>query len=261
MPNQKISANLKSAIADELNKDRFDVSESGIIFPTLSVGIEGTYFTRVNGGEWDIQKNLITKEGLIDVLNTYFEKSTRGALKSALEQMWQAELYMRLFEPEKSLPFQYKALELLKTVQQKSRVYIKRTGYDPPPIKADEIRLSGKLEQLGTRLEKELAELEEQIEPLASEVLGLLLQQELSAAEKGKVKQLGQLWSTRIQNSGMEDWSVLLALQELEAGKLNEKGKNRLREKLYPFAKNYKTTDPSRLSNKALRNAFLKKNP
>jgi hypothetical protein len=194
-------------------------------------------------------------------MNTYFEKSTRGALKSALEQMWQAELYMRLFEPEKSLPFQYKALELLKTVQQKSRVYIKRTGYDPPPIKADEIRLRGKLEQLGTRLEKELAELEEQIEPLASEVLGLLLQQELSAAEKGKVKQLGQLWSTRIQNSGMEDWSVLLALQEFEAGKLNEKGKNLLREKLYPFAKNYKITDPSRLSNKALRNAYLKKNP
>lgn len=194
-------------------------------------------------------------------LNTYFEKSTRGALKSALEEMWQAELYLRLFEPEKSLPYQYKALELLKTVQQKSRVYIKRTGYDPPPIKADEIRLSGKLEQLGTRLEKELAELEAQIEPLASEVLGFLLKQELSATEREKVKELGQLWSARIQNSGMEDWSVLLALQELEAGKLDEKGKTLLREKLYPFAKNYKSTGPSQLSNQALKNAFLKKNP
>ncbi|HSF55914.1 MAG TPA: hypothetical protein VLA71_19320, partial [Algoriphagus sp.] len=68
-------------------------------------------------------------------VNTYFEQSTKGALKSALEQMWQAELYLRLFEPEKSLPFQYKALEFLKTVQQKSRVYVKKTGYDPPPIK------------------------------------------------------------------------------------------------------------------------------
>ena len=194
-------------------------------------------------------------------LNTYFEKSTRGALKSALEQMWQAELYLRLFEPEKSLPFQYKALELLKTVQQKSRVYIKRTGYDPPPIKAEEIRLSGKLEQLGTRLEKELAELEEQIEPLASEVLGILLRQELTDLEKEKVRQLGQLWSARIQNSGMEDWSVLLALQELEAGKLDDKGRKLLREKLYPFAKNYKSVDPSQLFNKALRDAFLKKNP
>ncbi|GMQ23514.1 hypothetical protein Aoki45_01960 [Algoriphagus sp. oki45] len=194
-------------------------------------------------------------------MNTYFEKSTRGALKSALEQMWQAELYLRLFEPEKSLPYQYKALEMLKTVQQKSRVYIKRTGYDPPPIKADEIRLSGKLEELGTRLEKELAELEAQIEPLASEVLGFLLKQDLTAAEKEKVKQLGQLWTARIQNTGMEDWSVLLGLQELEAGKLDEKGRNLLREKLYPFAKNYKPTDPSRLSNKALKEAFLKKNP
>lgn len=194
-------------------------------------------------------------------LNTYFEKSTRGALKSALEQMWQAELYLRLFEPEKSLPYQYKALELLKTVQQKSRVYIKRTGYDPPPIKAEEIRLSGKLEQLGTRLEKEIAGLEEQIEPLASEVLGILLKQELTALEKEKVRQLGQLWSARIQNSGMEDWSVLLALQELEAGKLDEKGRKLLREKLYPFAKNYKSLGSSQLSNKALKDAFLKKNP
>lgn len=194
-------------------------------------------------------------------LNTYFEKSTRGALKSALEQMWQAELYLRLFEPEKSLPFQYKALELLKTVQQKSRVYIKRTGYDPPPIKAEEIRLSGKLEQLGTRLEKELAELEEQIEPLASEVLGLLLKQELTVSEKENVRQLGQLWSSRIQNSGLEDWSVLLALQELEAGKLDDKGRKLLREKLYPFAKNYKSIGSSQLSNKALKDAFLKKNP
>ncbi|GMQ27640.1 hypothetical protein Aconfl_02820 [Algoriphagus confluentis] len=193
-------------------------------------------------------------------MNTYFEKSTRGALKAALEQMWQAELYLRLFEPEKSLPYQYKALEMLKTVQQKSRVYIKRTGYDPPPIKADEIRLSGKLEQLGTRLEKEIAEFEKQIEPLASEVLGFLLKQVLTAAEKEKVKQLGQLWTARIQNTGMEDWSVLLGLQELEAGKLDEKGRNLLREKLYPFAKNYKPTDPSRLSNKALKEAFLKKN-
>ncbi len=193
-------------------------------------------------------------------LNNYFEKSTRGALKSALEQMWQAELYLRLFEPEKSLPYQYKALEMLKTVQQKSRVYIKRTGYDPPPIKADEIRLSGKLEELGNRLEKELEELEAQIEPLASEVLGFLLKQKHSVSEKEKVKQLGQLWSARIQNSDLEDWSVLLALQELEAGKLDEKGKIILREKLYPFAKNYKSTGPSQLSNQALKNAFLKKN-
>ena len=194
-------------------------------------------------------------------LNTYFEKSTRGALKSALEQMWQAELYLRLFEPEKSLPYQYKALELLKTVQQKSRVYIKRTGYDPPPIKVEEIRLSGKLEQLGTRLEKNLTQLEAQIEPLASEVIGFLLKQELTSSEREKVRQLGQLWSVRMQNTGLEDWTLLLALQELEAGKLDQKGQTLLREKLYPFAKNYKSTGPSQLSNQALKNAFLKKNP
>ena len=51
-------------------------------------------------------------------------------------------------------------VRVLMRIEEKSRVYIKRTGYDPPPIKAEEIRLSGKLEQLGTRLEKEIAKLE-----------------------------------------------------------------------------------------------------
>ena len=193
-------------------------------------------------------------------MNTYFEKSTRGALKSALDQMWQAELYLRLFEPEKSLPYQYKALEMLKTVQQKSRVYIKRTGYDPPPIKEAELRLTGKLEELETRLEREQAKLDQQIEPLASLVLGLLEKQDLSQEEKKQVLELGQLWSQRMQNSGIQDWEVLVALQELEQGKLDANRKKILREKLYPLSKNYKVLDPSQFGNSALKKAYLKQN-
>lgn len=194
-------------------------------------------------------------------VNTYFEKSTRGALKAALEQMWQAELFLRLFEPQKSLPYQYKALELLKMVQQKSRVYIKRTGYDPPPLKAEEIRLSGKLDGLAKRLEKQGFEVENQLESLAFQVLGMLLQEKLTSSDKEKVKQLGRHWSLRIQNSGIGDWSVVVALQKLENEKLDEPSRKLLREKLYPLAKNHKFTGPGHLSNKALKNAFLKRKP
>lgn len=192
-------------------------------------------------------------------VNTYFEQSTKGALKAALEQMWQAELYLRLFEPEKSLPFQHKALELLKTVQQKSRVYVKRTGYDPPPIKEQEKRLTGELKDLDARLKRELVELEKQIEPLASEVLGMLLKSELTAEDRQTVNELGEIWSSRMKYTGLNDLKLLLHLQELESGRLEEKGRNELREKLYPFAGSYKQTDASYLAPNSLKDAFRRK--
>ncbi|WP_026968253.1 hypothetical protein [Algoriphagus terrigena] len=191
-------------------------------------------------------------------MNTYFEQSTRGALKSALEQMWQAELYMRLFEPEKSLPYQYKALELLKTVQQKSRVYVKRTNYDPPPIKEDEKRLSGELKDLDKEIKKEQLALDQQIAPLASATLGFLAKAELNAQDRQTVREFGNLWTEKMQNSKLADWNLVLFLQQLEAGKLDEAGKKQLREKLYPLAKNYKNPDASYLGNEALKAAFRK---
>ncbi len=191
-------------------------------------------------------------------MNTYFEQSTRGALKAALEQMWQAELHLRLFEPEKSLPYQYKALELLKSVQQKSRVYVKRTSYDPPPIKEDEKRLSGELKDLDKEIKKEQIELDQQIEPLASAVLGFLVKTELTAKDRQTVRELGNLWTAKMQNSRLADWNLVLYLQQLETGKLDQAGKKQLREKLYPLAKNYKNPDASYLSNESLKAAFRK---
>jgi hypothetical protein len=191
-------------------------------------------------------------------MNTYFEQSTRGALKAALEQMWQAELHLRIFEPEKSLPYQYKALELLKSVQQKSRVYVKRTSYDPPPIKEEEKRLSGELKDLDKRIEKEQLQLDQQIEPLASATLGLLAKSELSVQDRATVRELANLWTEKVQNSKLADWNLLLHLQQLEAGKLDETGRKQLREKLYPLAKNYKNPDASYLSEEALKSAFRK---
>jgi hypothetical protein len=192
-------------------------------------------------------------------VNTYFEQSTKGALKAALEQMWQAELYLRLFEPEKSLPFQRKALEYLKTVQQKSRVYVKRTGYDPPPIKEQEKRLTGELKDLDARMKKELTELEKQIEPLAAEVLGFLVKSELSSSDRQTVRELGQIWTKRMEYTGLNDLKLVLHLQELEAGTLQENGRKVLTEKLYPFAKSYKNPDVSYLAPNSLKDAFRRK--
>jgi len=191
--------------------------------------------------------------------NTYFEESTKSTLKLALEQMWQSELYMRLFEPSEALPYQEKALEYLKTVQQKSRVYVKRTGFDPPPLKQEEKRLTGDLEDLKNQLDKEQIDSADRLAPLAAQILGMLPKQLLSAAERASVQNFGELWTARMNYSGMEDWSVLLQLQELNAGKITADGRRELFQKLYPLVAQSEGVNASFLKQKELEKAFWSK--
>lgn len=78
---------------------------------------------------------------------TFFDQSIKAKLKAALALMWDSELHLRLYEPKKSLPFQYRILTLLKEISQDSRVYVHRVGFDPPPIK-EEKRLTGDQEEI-----------------------------------------------------------------------------------------------------------------
>jgi len=81
--------------------------------------------------------------------STFFIQSLKTKLKAAVTIMWDAELYLRLHEPEKSLPYQYKALNLLKEISNDSRVYVHRSGFDPPPLKEDK-RLTADLSEIKT---------------------------------------------------------------------------------------------------------------
>jgi len=78
---------------------------------------------------------------------TLFTDNLRSKLRQALDIMWDAELHLRLHEPEKSLPFQYKALALIQEIKNSARIYVHRIGYDPPPIK-EEVRLTGKIDEV-----------------------------------------------------------------------------------------------------------------
>lgn len=191
-------------------------------------------------------------------MNIFFEGSTKGILKMALEQMWQSELHLRLFEPEKAIPYQYKALEYLKSVQQKSRVYVKRTGFDPPPIREEEKRLTGELKDLEQQILKEQAEINQQLAPLAGRILGILQQESLSAADQNTIQSFGKLWTQRMQYSGMEDWSVLLLVQKMAAGTLEAEDALELRKKLYPYLTNSKSLNASYLPQQDLQKAFWK---
>ncbi len=69
---------------------------------------------------------------------TLLDTKTKGLLRAALNEMWQAELYLRQALPKKALPYEYRALGFIKQVQQASRIYLARVGSELPPI--DEVR-------------------------------------------------------------------------------------------------------------------------
>lgn len=77
----------------------------------------------------------------------FFDPGIKAQLKATLTEMWKAELQLRLYKPEAALPFEYKALRLLKDLQQKSRVYVAKTAYNPAPLKMEK-RLTGDLSKI-----------------------------------------------------------------------------------------------------------------
>ena len=79
---------------------------------------------------------------------TFLEPAAKAQLKATLNEMWKAELRLRLYKPQEALPYEYKALRLLKDLQQKSRSFVAKTSYNPPPIKPEK-RLSGDLSKIG----------------------------------------------------------------------------------------------------------------
>lgn len=228
------------------NANKSDSSSQKVDPNDLEDGMGGLMSAFLNKSQSSTQANLD-------------ENSSMNLLKLALEQMWESELHLRLFEPKKALPFQEKALEYLKTVQQKSRVYVKRSGFDPPPIKEGEKRLTGDLDKLKNQIEIEQIALTKSLAPLASQVLGLLAKPQLSAVDKVAVQKLGELWTSRMNYSGIEDWSVLLRLQELNAGKITEEGKKELFQKLYPLTAQSEGVNASSLKQKELEKAFWSK--
>ncbi|MCJ0743641.1 DUF4175 domain-containing protein [Pedobacter montanisoli] len=78
---------------------------------------------------------------------TFFEPEIKAQLKAVLNEMWSAELKLRTYAPEDALPFEYKALRLLKDLQQKSRVYVAKTTVKTAAIKPEK-RLTGELKEI-----------------------------------------------------------------------------------------------------------------
>jgi hypothetical protein len=75
---------------------------------------------------------------------SYFEPGVKAQLKATLNEMWNAELRLRTFKPKEALRYCYKALRLLKDLQQQSRAFVSKTGVRTTPLNPDK-RLTGEL--------------------------------------------------------------------------------------------------------------------
>ncbi len=78
---------------------------------------------------------------------SFFDAQTKKQLKATLDEMWKAEAHLRTLKPLEALPFEYKALRLLKDLQEKGRSYVAKAGYKTTPLKPEK-RLSGDLSKI-----------------------------------------------------------------------------------------------------------------
>jgi hypothetical protein len=78
---------------------------------------------------------------------TFFTSTQRTQLKAVLAEMWGAEGALRVFDTKHALPFEYRALKLLKDLQQSARVYVQKIGYEAPELDLAR-RLTGELDKV-----------------------------------------------------------------------------------------------------------------
>ncbi|TDF41964.1 hypothetical protein EYS14_03730 [Alteromonadaceae bacterium M269] len=78
------------------------------------------------------------------------EQNPKAMMKRAISAMWQAELHLLLSEPEQALPFENEALHFLNKAKKAERIYVKRLGFEPPPV-TEERRYQGKLDDIEDR--------------------------------------------------------------------------------------------------------------
>ncbi|MEP1869464.1 MAG: hypothetical protein ABJJ44_08055 [Paraglaciecola sp.] len=79
-------------------------------------------------------------------------------MKRSIANMWQAELHLQLAEPANALPFENQALEYLNRAKRAERIYVKRLGFEPPPV-SEKRRYQGDLSEVLSYERKEQVKL------------------------------------------------------------------------------------------------------
>ncbi|MDP5129336.1 MAG: hypothetical protein NWQ54_00540 [Paraglaciecola sp.] len=87
------------------------------------------------------------------------QPSPVALMKRSIANMWDAERHLLQAAPELALPFEKEALRYLNRAKQAERIYVKRLGFEPPPV-SEARRYQGKLNDIVARSQnKDLATL------------------------------------------------------------------------------------------------------
>lgn len=75
-----INQGLRAELARDVRAERFDITPWGIYFPRNGINVNGEYFARVNGGDWEKDgDNLVVTEGLVHILNVALGATAKPA--------------------------------------------------------------------------------------------------------------------------------------------------------------------------------------
>lgn len=108
-----------------------------------------------SGGAADLVARFAHEHGAADI-GPITRRNPVGLMKRSLANMWEAELHLRLGDPETALPFEYEALKYLNLARQAERIYTRRLGFEPPPV-TEERRLTGELDDIRSRERRQAA--------------------------------------------------------------------------------------------------------
>lgn len=115
---------------------------------------------------------------------TFLEPETKKQLRATLTEMWNAELQLRTFKPKEALPYEYKALRLLKDLQQQSRVYVAKTNQKTTPLDLQK-RLTGDLNKITSPFIQRNIDAGDDAQSAVRMALSLLEQVRITGSTKG----------------------------------------------------------------------------
>ncbi|PYF77340.1 hypothetical protein [Pedobacter nutrimenti] len=154
---------------------------------------------------------------------SFFEPQLKAQLKNVLTEMWNSELRLRTYKTVEALPYEYKALRLLKDLQQKSRAYVAKTTVKIAQLKEDK-RLSGELDKIAQPVQKSVFKPNEEKELLLKKALLLLENRRarvnLTTSDQLVLQQLEREMILAAADHPATFLSALQKLKQISSGKM-----------------------------------------
>jgi hypothetical protein len=179
-------------------------------------------------GQTELEHSSDDKSGYSQLIETYAHnhedtdigmmsrQDPKALMKQSIANMWQAELYLMLSQPKKALPFEEQALTLLKMAKKAERIYVKRLGFEPPPV-SEQRRYQGDLSDILSESKQRNTELTETEQHRIAKLYRLIKQHNLQVSH-------GDMTTLKGENTLLPSQRIIIqSVKELLQNQLNER--------------------------------------